>query len=231
MLRNLCLPLAFAVFMMLAPCVALTSASADPAPATPDLKAALAPRSLGDPKAPVKVDEYASLSCPHCARFSKNVFDAFKAKYIDTGEVFYTYHDFPLNKPALEATMVARCLPADHYFQFTKFLFDTQDRWADVDNYDAVLRGDAKLLGMSDAEFNSCINDTALRSGIVGDMQADAQAKKIEATPTFIINGMQTIEGEAPLTKFEAIIDPLLGAPAKTSTTTSTAKTSTTSTK
>ena len=177
---------------------------------SPDLKAAMAPRTLGNPKAPVKVDEYASLSCPHCAHFSKEVFDSFKVKYIDTGKVFYTYHDFPLNAPALAATMVDRCLPADRYFQFQKFLFDTQDRWVN-DKYEAVLRGDAKLLGMNDADFDACIHDTQLRGAIAGTMQSEATAQKIEATPTFIINGMQRIEGDTALAKFDQIIGPLTG--------------------
>src|SRR2546421_1797719 len=42
--------------------------------------------ALGNPKAAVTVIEYASASCPHCARFNNNVFPAFKKKYIDTGK-------------------------------------------------------------------------------------------------------------------------------------------------
>ena len=41
--------------------------------------------SLGNPAAKVRVVEYASASCPHCARFALDVFPAFKAKYVDTG--------------------------------------------------------------------------------------------------------------------------------------------------
>ena len=43
--------------------------------------------TLGDPKAPVKITEYASASCTHCATFNNEVFPALKAKYIDTGKV------------------------------------------------------------------------------------------------------------------------------------------------
>ena len=37
---------------------------------TIDLAAALAPRSLGDPNAPLKLEEFASLNCGHCAHFA-----------------------------------------------------------------------------------------------------------------------------------------------------------------
>src|ERR1700759_4001989 len=55
--------------------------------------------TMGSPHAPVTVIEYASASCPHCARFNNEVFPAFKAKYIDTGRVFYVFREF-LTAPA-----------------------------------------------------------------------------------------------------------------------------------
>ena len=111
------------------------------------LKAMLADRSLGNPDAPVQVHEFASLTCTHCADFSKQTFEAFKVAYIDTGKVFFTYHDFPLNAPALEATMIARCLPETRYFQFVSFLFQTQDKWAFSEDYKKSLNQNVKLLG------------------------------------------------------------------------------------
>src|ERR1044072_7030898 len=62
--------------------------------------------SMGDPKAAVHMEEYASTTCSHCGRFNNDVFPAFKAKYIDTGKVHYTLHEF-LTPP--EAVDVAGC--------------------------------------------------------------------------------------------------------------------------
>ena len=47
--------------------------------------------SMGNPKAKVTMIEYASVTCPHCARINNNVLPAFKAKYIDTGKVLYIF--------------------------------------------------------------------------------------------------------------------------------------------
>ena len=55
--------------------------------------------SLGNPKAAIQVVEYASLSCPHCAHFNADVFQAFKAKYLDTGRAYFTMREF-LTPPA-----------------------------------------------------------------------------------------------------------------------------------
>ncbi|MEJ2377128.1 MAG: thioredoxin domain-containing protein, partial [Pseudolabrys sp.] len=52
---------------------------------------------LGDPKAPVIIIEYASMTCPHCAHFDETTFPALKKQYIDTGKVRYTMREFPLD--------------------------------------------------------------------------------------------------------------------------------------
>src|SRR5690606_15453244 len=59
-------------------------------------------RTLGNPDAPIKVEEFASLTCGHCAAFHNSTFLQLKSKYIDTGKVFFTFTDFPLNAPALD---------------------------------------------------------------------------------------------------------------------------------
>ncbi len=51
---------------------------------------------LGSAKAPVTVIEYASLTCPHCARFENDIFPRIKTELIDTGKIRYVFRDFPL---------------------------------------------------------------------------------------------------------------------------------------
>ncbi|MDB5447797.1 MAG: dsbA, partial [Phenylobacterium sp.] len=74
--------------------------------------------SLGPPDAKVKVVEYASASCSHCARFNNEVFPAFKAKYVDTGKVNYTLREFltPPEEVAAAGFLLARCAGKDKYF-------------------------------------------------------------------------------------------------------------------
>src|SRR5262245_29173221 len=76
----------------------------------------LGEKVLGPADAKVTVVEYASMSCPHCAHFDSTTFDAFRLKYVDSGKVRYIFREFPLNAPAFAAAMVARCAPADSFF-------------------------------------------------------------------------------------------------------------------
>jgi protein-disulfide isomerase len=70
-------------------------------------------RSVGDPKAPVSIIEYASMTCPHCADFEINTFPTLKQRYIDAGKVYYVLREFPLDDLAKAAFMLARCVAGD----------------------------------------------------------------------------------------------------------------------
>src|SRR5688572_8278560 len=73
---------------------------------------------MGKADAPVTVIEYASVTCSHCANFNATVFPAFKAKYVDTGQVKYVLREF-LTPPvpiAAAGFLIARCAGPDKYF-------------------------------------------------------------------------------------------------------------------
>ncbi len=95
-----------------------------------DTAAAISDRILGDPNAPIKISEHSSLTCGHCGNFHKGTFKELKKRLIDTGKAYLVFSDFPLNGPAMHASMVARCLPQDQYFDFLQMLFETQDECA-----------------------------------------------------------------------------------------------------
>ena len=79
--------------------------------AAADIDAALKDRVLGEDSAPVTVIEYASLTCPHCARFHATHLPEFKSRYLDTGKARLIFRDLPLDGLALKSAAVARCLP------------------------------------------------------------------------------------------------------------------------
>ena len=47
----------------------------------------------GNAQSKVTVVEYASVGCPVCAKWQKEVYPAFKAKYIDTGKIHYVFRE------------------------------------------------------------------------------------------------------------------------------------------
>lgn len=171
-----------------------------------ELKTALSERSLGDAKAPVTITEYSSLTCSHCGAFHKNVFGKLKADLIDSGKARLVISDFPLNGPALEATMVARCLPQDKFFDYVQLLFETQEQWAYSPDYKKYLKQNAQLAGLSAQKFEDCINSQALRNGLMSMIQQAQKAHEINATPTFILNGKTKLQGEQKAEDFEKAV-------------------------
>ena len=150
-------------------------------------------RALGNPKAPIQMVEYAAPTCPHCAHFDMTMFPQLKKNYIDTGKVYYIFRVFPLSQVDVAAESIARCLPADNYFQFIDLLFRNQPKW-DPDGYaipdvHGALVDMGKIAGMSAEQVDSCINNPDANKRAV-DVGQDAQTKYgINGTPTFIVNG------------------------------------------
>ena len=89
--------------------------------------------ALGDPKAPVTIIEYASMTCPHCAHFQETTFPEIKKRYIDTGKVRYILRDFPLDNLAGAVFVLAHCAAnndANKYYSMVETFFREQQTWA-----------------------------------------------------------------------------------------------------
>jgi protein-disulfide isomerase len=150
-------------------------------------------RTLGNPKAPITMVEYAAPTCPHCAHFNEEFFPRLKANYIDSGKVYYVFRVFPLSSVDVAAESMARCLPANNYFQFIDLLFRNQPKW-DPDGYQipdvhAALVQMGRIAGMSAGEVDRCIGNTAEQQRITKIGEDASNVYGINGTPTFIING------------------------------------------
>jgi protein-disulfide isomerase len=177
----------------------------------PPLQDILADRTLGKADAPVTMIEYASLTCPHCAAFHGDQLQQIKANYIDTGKVKLIYRDFPLDRLALAASMMARCAPKERYFGIIGALFQGQKSWARDPNPTGALAGVGRLAGMGQKTFEACLTNRDILNGIV-KIRSDAEQKYgVESTPTFIIDGKK-IEGGQPYETFANTIDAALAA-------------------
>ncbi|HEX4533041.1 MAG TPA: thioredoxin domain-containing protein [Rhizomicrobium sp.] len=165
--------------------------------------------TMGNPNAPIMMLEYAAPTCPHCARFTTDIFPALKQKYIDTGKVYYVFRVFPLSSVDLAAEALARCMPKGNYFQFLELLFRNQDKWDPeygVKDVHAALVTMGRIAGMAAPQVDACMsNQEALnRASKVG---SDATASYgINGTPSFIVNGQLQV-GESTLAAWQTLLD------------------------
>ncbi len=172
------------------------------------------PKTLGTPEAPVVLKEFSSLTCGHCSVFHEKTFKEIKDKYIDTGKVYYIYTDFPLNKPALDASLVSHCMTDERFWSFLDFLFSQQKEWAfKSKDHVKALEQNAKLAGLSEEEIKSCLGNDGKAKSLIGRMQKASKKYDINATPAFVIEAhgkQEKIIGNRPFQAFETIFEKFL---------------------
>jgi protein-disulfide isomerase len=163
---------------------------------------------IGPADAKVKITEYASYTCPHCATFHDAVFKPLKADYIDTGKVQFTFREVYFDRYGLWASMIARCGGDMRYFGISAMLMEKQQEWAASDDPLVVvnnLKTIGRAAGMEDAAMQTCLEDAAMAQAMVATSQENMAADQIEGTPTLMING--TKHSNMSYADLKAIID------------------------
>lgn len=163
---------------------------------------------LGKADAPVTIVEYASMTCPHCARFHEVTLPEIKTKYIDTGKARLVMREFPFDPRAEAGFMLARC-SGDNYFPMVDVLFKQQDGWAAAQNArDALLRI-SRMAGFTQESFEKCLTDQKLLDDVRSVQKRGADEFGVKSTPTFFINGNK-YAGALSVAEMSAIIDGML---------------------
>ena len=166
---------------------------------------------MGNPNAPVKVVEYGSLSCPHCAKLSQDGMEKIAGTYVKSGKVSYEFRSFAIHPQDIQLTMLVRCAPTPAAsFGLVEQLFANYDPLikileANATKVQAVqsqpmpqrLITTSNLLGYTDffsarglsvEAQNKCLADTASATKVAKESEA-ISGKGIESTPTVFING------------------------------------------
>ena len=168
---------------------------------------------MGDPKAKVRLIEFASMTCPHCREFDETGVQPLVDKYVKTGQVSYELRNYVRDPFDLAATLIARCNGATGFFPLTRALFADQQNWvakaqgapqAQLEALQGLPPTQqfveiAKLAGFQDwaamrgvpqAKSTQCLTDqNAVNQLVQMSSDATAQYPDFPGTPTFIING------------------------------------------
>jgi protein-disulfide isomerase len=164
--------------------------------------------TMGKADAPILIEEYASTTCSHCGRFATEVFPDFKAKYIDTGKVHYTLHEFltPPEAVAVAGFLTARCAGKDKYFSVIDALFRSQEEMYRTGDARGTLLKVAQSAGMTEDQFNKCVSDEKAATALNARVEKAIKDAKISATPTFFFNGKKVKEGEMTMEELDAAV-------------------------
>ena len=169
----------------------------------------LGEQSLGKADAPVVMVEYASATCPHCAAFHEMVLPQLKADYIETGKMRFIFREYPLDKLAMGAFMLARCVPNDKYFPTIDMMFRRQQTWRTSSNPAGELFRIMQLSGMDKPGFEACLK----RQDVIKDISDTARKARedfgVKGTPAIFING-KLVDGHKEFADLKIVIDAAL---------------------
>lgn len=203
MIRSLVLILA----LVAAPLSAPVSASAQTASGLPAVSAT--DRVIGRANAPVTVIEYASFVCSHCAYWHTTVYPAFKARFIDTGQVKLVFRNLPTNpvQVGARAAGIARCAVPARFFDVASSFMTGQQAIIDGGPLATWYANGVAASGRTQAQIDACLNDPATLEGIRAEV-AGANAAGVQGTPSFFVNGRAV--SDSSLEGLTAAIQPLL---------------------
>ncbi|MDP2084003.1 MAG: DsbA family protein [Gemmobacter sp.] len=148
--------------------------------------------AIGNPDAKVTLTEYASYTCPHCANFHTAVWKDLKRDYIDTGKVRFIYREVYFDRYGLWAAMVARCGGEMRYFGIQDMLYSQQREWSGAGDPVAIVEALRKIgltAGLTKEQLDTCLSDGAMAEAMMAKFQQNAEADKIDSTPSLLING------------------------------------------
>jgi protein-disulfide isomerase len=135
------------------------------------------------------------------------VFPVFKARFIDTGQVRYVFREY-LTEPyqfAAAGYLLARRVGPARYFQVIDAIFKQQDAIFQSEDLWGGLLKIGKSFGLTEAQFTAALQDKAALNAVNARVEKATDRDKIEATPTFFVNG-QRYEGGLPIETFAGAI-------------------------
>jgi protein-disulfide isomerase len=166
---------------------------------------------MGNPNAPVKLVEYASLSCPFCKNFDEQGAPTLRDKYVKSGQVSWEYRTY-LNHPTDPAVAaLAHCQGAESFFALADQLYASQEEWygklaslpqdqyQQLQNLPPIQRNATiahitgldeffRQRGMPGSKVQSCLADPAVLNKLDAILQL-GNKDGITGTPNFMING------------------------------------------
>lgn len=183
--------------------------------------------SMGDPNAPIVIEEFSDFQCPFCERFHEQTEPLLRQYYIDTGQVRFVYRSMGNwvsrnigggRTESQDAALAAYCAGEQnkfwdlHAYLFANVLGEDVGSFTDK-RITAIAE---KVEGLDMAQFQSCYDSGKYEDRVQQDM-ADGMAANINGTPgflmTYTVNGetkTKLIEGAQPFSVFQTEIEAAL---------------------
>lgn len=179
----------------------------------PDLKERDMARgnAMGDPDAPVVIEEYSDFACPHCKDFSQTTEERIISEYVQNGEVYLVYNsvgNLLSSSASVQAAEASYCAgDQEKFWQYHDLVFANQAAlFTDTTaNISPTLNRFAEILELDMGQFEDCYQGDKYKERVQQDM-LEAQQAGISGTPSFLVNG-RLLKGSVPFSNFQQVIE------------------------
>ena len=167
---------------------------------------------MGNPNAPVKLVEYGSISCPHCAAFAAEGVPTVQGRLVRSGRLSWEYRPYLLFPTDPGIFLLLRCQGAAGFFPSIDRLYATQATWqAPLRSMTEAQRQELQGLtaqqrivrltqmtgvdrffaqrGMSPARISACLSDQRRLDQLLNWSRVANAQLQVQGTPTFFLNG------------------------------------------
>lgn len=168
-------------------------------------------RIVGNPDAKVRLTEYVSYTCPHCAHFEEASAAQINLAFVSGGKGSVEVRHVVRDPVDMTIALLTNCVPANRFFVLHAAFMRQQDkwvarlqgigegqqkRWNQGDNASRMraIASDLKFydfvasFGLGRAAADRCLADGKLAERIAAQTR-DAAAAGINSTPSFAIDG------------------------------------------
>ncbi len=162
---------------------------------------------LGPADAPVTIIEFADFECPFCAQAFGQMETLLRTKY--RGRVRLIYKNFPLSMHpwAFAAAVAADCVRGQNPALFWDFARDLYHDQPDITPKNLAEHVDryAARLGLDREALRACVGGKAAETLVEQDRR-DGEAVRVNATPTFLVDGIP-VAGAPASAAFQSVLD------------------------
>lgn len=175
---------------------------------------------MGNPKAPITVLEFGSMTCSHCAEFADQSSAELRDNFVGSGRVNFEFRNFVRDPIDITSALLARCGTPEGFFPLTDQMFANQAALFEKVNAAgqaaqeaAMNQPDAKRFialgeltgltefvsarGIAKDQANACLANLDEAKALAQRTKEDGEKFEVTGTPTFIVNGTK-FEGGWP---------------------------------
>ena len=166
---------------------------------------------LGNPAAKLKLAEYVSYTCPHCAQFDREGTDRMRLAWVAPGKLSIEVRHLVRDPIDMTAAMLTNCGPPSKFMLNHTAFLRSQDRWIALANTAGQAQQKRWSTGDNTARMRAiaadfgfyvlmqnrgyeriaidrCLADQAMMRRL-SEQTAEAQRLGVSGTPSFLLNG------------------------------------------